>query len=149
MVDTLPEWAADTLDDLATAGGIVVGVPRHHGERWQPGPADRICVRPWVSGRAVSGLTDDAPHGVNIFDMSDDRVRAQWLDAAAGTLSVAGIQTREAALQARAAETGTTWLTQTAARTQLATNTADAAAVTNEGLTLAALGPAPERRTVN
>ena len=55
-----------------------------------------------------------------------------------------------AALQARAAETGTTWLTQTAARTQLAANTADAAAVTNEGLTLAAHWDqlSPEERTV-
>ena len=46
VVDTLPEWAADTLDDLATAGGIVIRRSRHHGERWQPGPADHLCPAP-------------------------------------------------------------------------------------------------------
>ncbi len=150
VVDTLQEWAADTLDDLATAGGIVAGVLAVTGSGGSLALPIAGVSGSWVSGRAVSGLTDNSRHGVNIFDMSDEQVRSQWLDAAAGTLSVAGIQTARAALQARSAETGTTWLTQAAARTQLAANTADAAAVTNEGLTLAAHWDqlSPEERTL-
>ena len=82
--------------------------------------------------------------------MSDDQVRANGWMLPPGRFPSPGYKPRGPPCKPAQPKPGTTWLTQTAARTQLATNTADAAAVTNEGLTLAAHWDqlSPEERTV-
>ena len=45
----------------------------------------------WTTGRAASDLHDKATHGQDITDLSDPSVRSNWLEVAAGALSVGAV----------------------------------------------------------
>src|SRR5690606_25832391 len=90
----------------------------------------------YTTARAGEELYDAHAHGVDLSDLSNDEVRAHWLDVAAGTLSFGAIGAAKWAVSAGA--TGTSAVaTRSVAGLQIAANTADAAAATNQAHDLA------------
>lgn len=92
VVDTFAEGFGQVVDGVAIGAGIVAGVALIVGSG---GTATPLVVAGaagvWGAGRAGQQLYDKATHGEDITDLSDPSVRANWLEVAAGALSVGAI----------------------------------------------------------
>ncbi|MFI0397169.1 DUF4781 domain-containing protein [Paracoccus jiaweipingae] len=92
VVDSFAEGLGAVVDGVAIGAGIVAGVALIAGTG---GTATPLVVAGaaglWGAGRAGQQLHDKATHGEDITDLSDPSVRANWLEVAAGALSVGAI----------------------------------------------------------
>ncbi|MBL4916423.1 DUF4781 domain-containing protein [Szabonella alba] len=140
VVDTLGEWLGRVGDGVALAAGITVGVIAIAGSG---GLATPLVVAgagaaSWQVGRAGSRLYDDHQRGKDVTDLTDPSVRGNWLEAGAGVLSVGAMG---AAMRAGGLVQSGARVTQMTARTtaglQIASNTADAAAMGDQALMMA------------
>jgi hypothetical protein len=137
VVDTFAEWALKIGDGVAVGVGIVAGVALIVGSG---GTATPFVVAgaagAYTTARAGANLYDAHTHGVDITDLSNGDVRANWIDAAAGTLSFGAMGAARVATLARATQFSS-YAAKGGAALQFAANTADAAAATNQAYDLA------------
>ncbi|MDO5621552.1 MAG: DUF4781 domain-containing protein [Paracoccus sp. (in: a-proteobacteria)] len=92
VVDSFAEGFGQVVDAVAMGAGIVAGVALIAGTG---GTATPLVVAGasalWMTGRAGQELYDKATHGEDILDLSNPSVRGNWLEVAAGVLSVGAI----------------------------------------------------------
>ncbi|TWI35121.1 DUF4781 domain-containing protein [Paracoccus sulfuroxidans] len=91
VVDTFSEGFGKVVDGVAIGAGIVAGVVIIAGSGGTAAPLVAGGAGLWMAGRAGQSLHDKATHGQDITDLSDPSVRADWLEVAAGTLSVGAL----------------------------------------------------------
>jgi hypothetical protein len=137
VVDTLGEWVREIGDGVALGAGIVAGTALILGTGGTGAIVVAGVAGAYTTARAGENLYDAHTHGVDITDMSNPEVRANWIDAAAGTLSFGAMGAAKFATLARGTRFAST-ASKGAAGLQLAANTADAAAATNQAYDLAA-----------
>jgi hypothetical protein len=136
VTDTLGEWARKIGDGAALGVGIAAGVALTAGSGGTFLLVAAGAAGAWTTGRAAENLYDAHAHGTDITDLSNAEVRANWIDAAAGTLSFGAMGAAKVASLARGTSSASN-LAKGAAGLQLAANTADAAAATNQAHDLA------------
>ena len=122
VTDTLGEWALAIGDKAALGAGIVAGAVAIFGTAGLGTFAVAGVAGAYTTARAGGNLYDARAHGVDITDISNPDVRADWLDVAAGTLSIGAMGAAKFA----------TGASRVAAGLQLAADTADAAAAINQ-----------------
>jgi hypothetical protein len=137
VTDTLGEWVREVGDDVALGAGIVAGAAIIIGTGGTAAIVVAGVAGAYTTARAGEQLYEDYSYGVDITNLSNPEVRANWIDLAAGTLSFGSMGLAKAATLARGARVSTT-LSGSAAGLQIAANTADAAAATNQAVDLAA-----------
>ncbi|MEJ2639040.1 MAG: DUF4781 domain-containing protein [Desulfosarcinaceae bacterium] len=136
VVDTIGEWAREIGDGVALGAGIVAGTALILGTGGMGALVVAGAAGAYTTARAGENLYEAHSHGVDITDMSNPEVRANWIDAAAGTLSFGAMGAAKLATLARGTRFAST-AANSAAGLQLAANTADAAAATNQAYDLA------------
>lgn len=138
VVDTFWERAGVVGDYAAIGVGVAAGVAIVVGTGGTAALVAAGGAGLYTAGRSGAALHDDHQRGIDITDLSNPAVRSKWLDVAAGTLSLGAIG---AGMKVANASKSGLQVSQTLARTtaglQIAANTADAAAVTNQGIHLA------------
>ncbi len=134
VIDTIGERAGQIADGVAMAAGIVAGVAVIVGTGGTAAPLVAAGAGAYMTARAGAGLYDDHQRGIDISDLSNESVRSRWLDVAAGTLSLGAIGASVKAANLARVSVGTA---RTVAGLQLAANTADAVAMTNQSVSLA------------
>jgi hypothetical protein len=122
VTDTLGEWALEIGDKAALGAGIVAGAVAIFGTAGLGTFAVAGAAGAYTTARAGGNLYDAHAHGVDITDLSNPEVRADWMDAAAGTLSLGAMGAAKFASAA----------SKVAAGLQMAADTADAAAAINQ-----------------
>ena len=136
VTDTFGEWAREIGDKVALGAGIVAGAALVIGTGGTGAIIVAGAAGAYTTARAGENLYDAHTHGVDITDLSNAEVRANWLDVAAGTLSFGAMGAAKFATLARETQAAT-GLSRGVAGLQLAANTADAAAATNQAHDLA------------
>lgn len=122
VTDTLGEWVLEIGDKAALGAGIVAGAVVIFGTAGLGTFAVAGAAGAYTTARAGGNLYDAHAHGVDITDISNPEVRADWMDVAAGTLSLGAMGAAKFASSA----------SKVAAGLQLAADTADAAAAINQ-----------------
>lgn len=136
VVDTFGEGFGKVMDGVALGVGIVAAGALIVGTGGTTAPLIAAgAAGLWTAGRAGADLHDMATHGQDIGDLSDPAVRANWLEVAAGALSVGAIGggLRLAAGGAKASPA----LARIVSGTALAADAADGAAIADQSIQLA------------
>ncbi|WP_020410826.1 DUF4781 domain-containing protein [Hahella ganghwensis] len=136
VTDTFGEWARKIGDGVALGAGIIAGGVIIVGSGGTGAFVVAGIAGAYTTARAGEGLYDAQAHGVDISDLSNAEVRANWIDVAAGTLSFGAMGAAKFATLARGAGTANV-AARGAAGLEIAANTADAAAATNQAYDLA------------
>ena len=138
VVDTVGERLGQVLDYAAIGVGVVAGAAIIVGTGGTAAIIAAGAAGAYTAGRAGAEIYDDHQRGVDVLDFSNPENRAQWLEVAAGALSVgaigSGLRVANAARQG--VQVGTT-LSRTAAGLAIAADTADALAMTDQAVSLA------------
>lgn len=141
VLDSVGEWVGEVGDYVALAAGITIGVVAIVGSGGLATPlvVAGAASAGWGVARAGDKLYDEHQRGKDITDLSDPNIRSNWIDAAAGALSIGamGAAVRGARAVSAGAKIGTGAARGTAAL-QMAANTADAIAAGNQAVDLAA-----------
>jgi hypothetical protein len=136
VTDTFGEWAREVGDGVALAAGIIAGGVIIFGTAGLGTFLVAGAAGLYATARAGEGLYDAHTHGVDISNLSDSEVRSYWLDAAAGTLSFGAMGVARFAKFLPQGARVTSWAASGAASLELAANTADLAAATNQAYEL-------------
>ncbi|ARJ71024.1 hypothetical protein B0A89_14465 (plasmid) [Paracoccus contaminans] len=136
VVDSFGEGFGKVMDGVALGVGIVAAGALIVGTGGTAAPLVAAgAAGLWTAGRAAQGLHDQAAHGQDIGDLSDPAVRANWLEIAAGALSVGAIG-GGLALAGRGAQASPA-LARAVSGTALAADLADGVAIGDQSLQLA------------
>ena len=135
VVDSFGEGFGKVMDGVALGAGIVAGGALILGTGGTAAPLVAGGAALWATGRAASDLHDKATHGQDITDLSDPSVRSNWLEVAAGALSVGamGGALKLGAMGGRA----TPAFARAVSGTATAAEVMDGAAVTDQSIQLA------------
>lgn len=136
VVDSFAEGFVKVVDGVAIGVGIVAAGALIVGTGGTTAPLVAAgAAGLWTAGRAGQELHDMATHGQDIGDLSDPAVRANWLEVAAGVLSVGAIGggLRLASQGAKASPAFARAVTGTA----LAADVADGATIADQSVQMA------------
>ena len=136
VVDSFGEGFGKVMDGVALGAGIVAAGALVIGTGGTTAPlVIGGGAALWTTGRAASDLHDKATHGQDITDLSDPSVRSNWLEVAAGALSVGAVggALKLGAMGGRA----TPAFARAVSGTATAAEVMDGAAVTDQSIQLA------------
>ena len=144
VVDTTWERVLQIGDGVATAAGIIGGAVVIGGMVVGTGGLGAIPLIAggaavgggvWHGARGAGRLYDDSQHGVNIWDPTNPEVRGNWIDVAAGTLSVGAFS--GAVRLARSGQQVSAGAARFVAGMQLGANVVDTVAIADQSVQLA------------